>query len=64
MFTLPVLTKCLFVLFVFLLYFCFVFFFFSARATVQWYLIVGPLLAVAVLAFMVLYLWKRRIAGT
>ncbi|XP_067023906.1 inactive tyrosine-protein kinase 7-like [Acropora muricata] len=35
-----------------------------AKTTVQWYLIVGPLLAVTVLAFTVLYLWKRRIAGT
>ncbi|KAK2556020.1 Hemicentin-2 [Acropora cervicornis] len=34
------------------------------KTTVQWYFIVGPLLAVAVLAFVVLYLWKRRIAGT
>ena len=48
--------------------FCFVFFvrvfFFSAKTTVQWYFIVGPLLAVTVLAFIVLCLWKRRIAGT
>ena len=42
--------------------FCFVCFF-SAKTTVQWYFIVGPLLAVTVLAFVVLYLWKRRIAG-
>ena len=41
--------------------FCFVF---SGKTTVQWYFIVGPLLAVTVLAFAVLYLWKRRIAGT
>ncbi|XP_044176855.1 tyrosine kinase receptor Cad96Ca-like isoform X3 [Acropora millepora] len=33
------------------------------KTTVQWYFIVGPLLAAAVLAFVVLYLWKRRIAG-
>ena len=39
-------------------------FVFSAQATVQWYFIVGPLLAVTVLAFIVLYLWKRRSAGT
>ena len=37
---------------------------FSAKTTVQWYFIVGPLLAVTVLAFVLLYLWKRRIAGT
>ena len=49
---------------------CFLFFYFSfvlslsAKTTVQWYFIVGPLLAVTVLAFVVLYLWKRRIAGT
>ena len=43
--------------------FCFVLFF-SAKTTVQWYFIAGPLLAVTVLAFVVLYLWKRRIAGT
>ena len=48
-----------FLLFVFVL-FCFVF---SAKTTVQWYFIVGPLLAVTVLAFVLLYLWKRRIAG-
>ncbi|XP_044167200.1 tyrosine kinase receptor Cad96Ca-like isoform X3 [Acropora millepora] len=35
----------------------------TAKTTVQWYFIVGPLLAVTVLAFVVLYLWKRRIAG-
>ncbi|XP_067024039.1 neural cell adhesion molecule 1-like [Acropora muricata] len=34
----------------------------EAKATVQWYFIVGPLLPVTVLAFVVLYLWKRRIA--
>ena len=39
-------------------------FVFSAKATVQWYFIVGPLLAVTVLAFIVLYLRKRRSAGT
>ena len=39
-------------------------FFFSAKTTVQWYFIVGPLLAVTVLAFIVLYLRKRRIGGT
>ena len=39
-------------------------FFFSAVTGVQWYFIVSPLLAVTVLAFIVLYLWKRRIAGT
>ena len=39
-------------------------FVFSAQATVHWYFIVGPLLAVTVLAFIVLYLWKRRSAGT
>ena len=45
--------------------FVFVFcFFFSAKTTVQWYFIVGPLLAVTVLAFIALYLWKRRIGGT
>ena len=47
--------------FVCLFLFCFLF---SALTTVQWYFIVGPLLAVTVLAFVVLYLWKRRIAGT
>ncbi|XP_044172197.1 peroxidasin homolog [Acropora millepora] len=36
----------------------------NSKATVQWYFIVGPLLAVTVLAFIVLYLWKRRSAGT
>ncbi|XP_067030890.1 tyrosine kinase receptor Cad96Ca-like [Acropora muricata] len=36
----------------------------TAKTTVQWYFIVGPLLAVTVLAFIVLYLWKRRIGGT
>ncbi|XP_044168304.1 tyrosine kinase receptor Cad96Ca-like [Acropora millepora] len=35
----------------------------TAKTTVQWYFIVGPLLAVTVLAFVLLYLWKRRIAG-
>ncbi|XP_044180580.1 hemicentin-1-like isoform X2 [Acropora millepora] len=35
-----------------------------AGATVQWYFIVGPLLAVTVLASIAFYLWKRRIAGT
>ncbi|XP_044169403.1 vascular endothelial growth factor receptor 3-like [Acropora millepora] len=35
----------------------------EAKTTVQWYFIVGPLFAVTVLAFIVLYLWKRRIAG-
>ena len=44
------------------LFFVFVLFF-SAKTTVQWYFIVGPLLAVTVLAFVVLYLWKRRITG-
>ena len=39
-------------------------FFFSDKTTVQWYFIVGPSLAVTVLAFIVLYLRKRRIAGT
>ena len=39
-------------------------FVFSAKTTVQWYFIVGPLLAVTVLVFIVLKLWKRRIAGT
>ncbi|KAK2556118.1 Hemicentin-2 [Acropora cervicornis] len=34
------------------------------KTTVQWYFLVGPLFAVTVLAFVVLYLWKRRIAGT
>ncbi|XP_015769364.1 PREDICTED: hemicentin-2-like [Acropora digitifera] len=34
----------------------------TAKTTVQWYFIVGPLLAVTVLAFVVLYLWTRRIA--
>ena len=53
------------VLFCFVFCFVFVFFFvFSDKTTVQWYFIVGPLLAVTVLAFVVLYLWKRRIAGT
>ncbi|XP_044176851.1 fibroblast growth factor receptor 3-like isoform X1 [Acropora millepora] len=33
------------------------------KTTVQWYFIVGPSLAVTVLAFIVLYLRKRRIAG-
>ena len=47
--------------FVCLFLLCFVF---SAKTTVQWYFIVGPLLAATVLAFVVLYLWKRRIAGT
>jgi len=37
--------------------------FFSAEAIVQWYFIVGPLLAATVLAFIAFYLWKRRIAG-
>ena len=37
---------------------------FSAKTTVQWYFIVGPLVAVTVLAFIALYLWKRRIVGT
>ena len=50
MFTWPVVTKYLF--------------FFSAKTTVQWYFIVGPLLAVTVLAFIFVKLWKRRIAGT
>ncbi|XP_067024043.1 peroxidasin homolog [Acropora muricata] len=36
----------------------------TAKTTVQWYFIVGPLLAVTVLAFVAWYLWKRRIAGT
>ncbi|XP_067023938.1 probable oxidoreductase PXDNL [Acropora muricata] len=36
----------------------------TAKTTVQWYFIVGPLLAVTVLAFIVLYLRKRRIGGT
>ncbi|XP_067025339.1 scavenger receptor cysteine-rich domain superfamily protein-like [Acropora muricata] len=36
----------------------------TAKTTVQWYFIVGPLLVVAVLAFIVLCLRKRRIAGT
>ncbi|XP_044166492.1 receptor-like tyrosine-protein kinase kin-16 [Acropora millepora] len=35
----------------------------KAKTTIQWYFIVGPLLAVTVLAFIVLYLWKRRIGG-
>ena len=38
--------------------------FFSDKTTVQWYFIVSPLFAVTVLAFVILYLWKRRIAGT
>ncbi|XP_044176852.1 tyrosine kinase receptor Cad96Ca-like isoform X2 [Acropora millepora] len=33
------------------------------KTNVQWYFIVGPSLAVTVLAFIVLYLRKRRIAG-
>ena len=70
-FTWPVVTKHLCFVFLLLFFvrlffvclflFCFVF---SAKTTVQWYFIVGPLLAVTVLAFVVLYLWKRRIAGT
>ncbi|XP_067041460.1 tolloid-like protein 1 [Acropora muricata] len=36
----------------------------TARKALQWYFIVGPFLAVVVLAFIVLCLWKRRIAGT
>ena len=41
------------------------FFFFSPdKITVQWYFIVGTVLAVTVLASIVLYLWKRRFAGT
>ena len=48
--------------FVFVLFFFL--FFFAAKTTLQWYFIVGPLLAVTVLSFMVLCLWKRRIAGT
>ena len=64
-FTWPVVTKHLFFCVCFLFVcFCLFVFFFSAKTTVQWYLIVGPLLAVAVLAFVVLYLKKRRIAGT
>ena len=47
--------------FCFFLLFCFLF---SAKATIRWYFIVGPLLAVTVLAFIALKLWKRRIAGT
>ncbi|XP_044171806.1 vascular endothelial growth factor receptor 3-like [Acropora millepora] len=35
----------------------------TAKTTLQWYFIVGPLFAVLVLAFIVLHLWKRRIAG-
>ena len=66
-FTWPVVTKHLFFVLFFVVVFCaFVFcfcFVFSAKTTVQWYFIVGPLLAVTVLAFVVLYLWKRRIAG-
>ena len=68
-FTRQVVTKNLFFVlfcaFVSCLFICFLFYFvFSAKTTVQWYFIVGPLLAVTVLAFVVLYLWKRRIAGT
>ena len=40
------------------------FLFFSAKKTVQWYFIVGPLLAVVVLAFIVFCLWKKGIACT
>ena len=40
------------------------FFFFSDKTTVEWYFIVGPFLAVTVLAFIALHLWKRRTAGT
>ncbi|XP_044170697.1 fibroblast growth factor receptor-like 1 [Acropora millepora] len=35
-----------------------------SKVTVRWYFIVAPLLAVTVLAFIALKLWKRRIAGT
>ena len=49
-FSWPIVIQCLFV--------------FSAKTTVQWYFIIGSLFAVAVLASIVLYLWKRRIAGT
>ncbi|XP_067025669.1 hemicentin-1-like [Acropora muricata] len=34
------------------------------KITVQWYVIVGLVLAVTVLASILLYLWKRRFAGT
>ena len=44
----------------YLFVFCFCF---SDSTTVQWYFIVGPSLALAVLAFIVLYLRKRRING-
>ena len=54
-FSWPIVTNYLFVFF-FL-------FFFSDKTTVQWYFIVGPSLAVTVLAFIILYLRKRRIAG-
>ena len=62
MFTWSVVTKYLFRVFFFVFVLFFVFSF-SAKTTVQWYFIVGPLLAVTVLAFIVLYLWKRRSAG-
>ena len=42
----------------------YLFVFFSDKTTVQWYFIVGPSLAITVLAFIVFYLRKRRIAGT
>ncbi|XP_067023882.1 contactin-5-like [Acropora muricata] len=35
----------------------------TAKTTVQWYVIVGPVLTITVLASIALYLWKRRIAG-
>ncbi|XP_044167760.1 tyrosine kinase receptor Cad96Ca-like [Acropora millepora] len=35
----------------------------TAKTTLQWYFIVGPLVAVLVIAFIGLHLWKRRIAG-
>ncbi|XP_015769797.1 PREDICTED: vascular endothelial growth factor receptor 1-like [Acropora digitifera] len=35
----------------------------TAKTTVQWYVIVGSVLTITVLASIALYLWKRRIAG-
>ena len=59
-FSWPIVSNYLFVLFCFVL----LLLLFSDKTTVQWYIIVGPLLAVTVLALIAFYLWKRRVGGT